>query len=322
MYYPPFEKWQTMEYRFKTHSDLIRSLHDKKSCREFLEQQRWNGMPVCPHCNHKSEHHYKLKFGGEFNGLYKCPKCRKRFTVTVGTMFEGSKLSLEKWFEAILEFLSNKKGISSIYLSKKIGVTQKTAWFILNRIRYNLSDPELTKLNGLVQIDETYMGGKSKGRFKFNRGRSLKQKTPVVGVLTTEKVYAIVAPDTTGKTLKTIVYGLVERGSTVVTDEWPAYRGISKAGYIHEVVTHHTRQYVNERGFHTNGIEGFWSHLKRGVRGIYHSASPKHLQLYCDEFAYRYSTRMMTDFERFMQFIVSMHRRLSYSELICEPMRL
>ena len=107
MYYPPFEKRQTMEYRFKTHSDLIRSLHDKKSCREFLEQQRWNGVPICPHCKQQSERHYKLKREGH----YKCKHCRKVFTVTVGTMFEGSKLPLEKWFEAILEFLSNKKGI-------------------------------------------------------------------------------------------------------------------------------------------------------------------------------------------------------------------
>lgn len=154
-------------------------------------------------------------------------------------MFEGSNIPLDKWFYAIYMFLSHKKGISSIQLSKDLGVTQKTAWFLLGRIRHNLNDWELPKFKGVVQIDETYVVGKNKGRFKFNRGRSIKQKTPVVGVLTDDKVYTIVVPDTGSRTLKTIVYGLVKAGSTVVTDEWVAYRGLSR-DYRHEVVTHHT----------------------------------------------------------------------------------
>ena len=231
-------------------------------------------------------------------------------------MFEGSNIPLDKWFYAIYMFLSHKKGISSVQLSKDLGVTQKTAWFLLGRIRHNMNDWELPKFEGVVQIDETYVGGKNKGRFKFNRGRSIKQKTPVVGVLTNDKVYTIVVPDTGSRTLKTIVYGLVKEGSTVVTDEWVAYRGLSR-DYVHEVVTHHTQNYVNERGFHTNGIEGFWSQLKRGLRGIYHVVTPKYLQMYCDEFAYRYNTRKLTDIQRFIGFLTKPTERIRLKELRC-----
>lgn len=304
-----------MVRELKTSWDLKRLMHDEKSCRELLEQKRWNGKPICPHCGTIDERHYKLKR----EGYYKCRHCRKMFSVTVGTMFEGSNIPLGKWFYAIDKFLSNKKGISSLQLSRDIGVTQKTAWFMLNRIRYNLNETEsylYDKFEGIVQVDETYIGGRNKGRFKFNRGRSLKQKIPVVGLLTDDRVYAIVVQNTSGKTLKTLIYGLVAKGSTVVTDEYKSYNRLSNE-YIHERVEHGIRNYVNERGFHTNGIEGFWSHLKRGLKGIYHVVRPKHLQLYCDEFAYRYNTRKMSDIQRFLQFLSRPSERLKYSELVC-----
>lgn len=304
-----------MVRELKTSWDLKRLMHDEKSCRELLEQKRWNGKPICPHCGTIDERHYKLKR----EGYYKCRHCRKMFSVTVGTMFEGSNIPLGKWFYAIDKFLSNKKGISSLQLSRDIGVTQKTAWFMLNRIRYNLNETEsylYDKFEGIVQVDETYIGGRNKGRFKFNRGRSLKQKIPVVGLLTDDRVYAIVVQNTSGKTLKTLIYGLVTKGSTVVTDEYKSYNRLSNE-YIHERVEHGIRNYVNERGFHTNGIEGFWSHLKRGLKGIYHVVRPKHLQMYCDEFAYRYNTRKLDDLQRFLQFIAKPTERLRYSELVC-----
>lgn len=297
----------------------MKSLPDALSCKNFLEKHRWNGAPVCPHCGCIDTNHYKLMFKGQFNGLYKCRHCRKRFTVTTGTMFEGSKVPLDKWFYAIYLFLSHKKGISSLQLSKDIEVTQKTAWFMLNRIRHNLNETKeflSNQFDDVVQVDETYIGGKSKGRFKFNRGRSTKQKIPVVGLLNDNRVYTLVVPDTSGKTLMTIIQGLVKPGATVVTDEWPAYNKVS-IEYVHEVVTHGTKQYVNKNGFHTNGIEGFWSHLKRGLKGIYHSVRPKHLQSYCDEFAYRYNTRTMTDTERFVHFLTKHTERLKYNELTC-----
>lgn len=297
---------------------LLKSLHDEQACREFLENQRWNGMPICPHCGCIDEHHYKLKFRGEFHGLYKCRHCRKRFNVMTGTMFEGSNVPLTKWFYAIYVFLSHKKGISSIQLSKDIDVTQKTAWFMLNRIRCNLLNEGIGLHDGVVQVDETYVGGRNKGRFKSNQGRSMKQKIPVVGVLSDDKVHAYVVSNTRCGTLEFIIYAFVKENSTVVTDGWGGYRYIDEYGYTHEVVEHGIRKYVNERGFHTNGIEGFWSQLKRGLKGIYHSVRPKHLQMYCDEFAYRYNTRRLTDMQRFLEFLVKPTKRLRYIELCNE----
>ena len=290
---------------------LIRTCHDDKTCREFLEEYRWQGMPICPHCQYVSDKHYRLKTKGEYNG--KCRHCKKIFTVTVGTIFEGSHVPLDKWFYAIYVFLAHKKGISSIQLSKDIGVTQKTAWFMLNRIRHNLLGKELEIFTGIVQADETYIGGKNKGRIWQNQGRSLKQKIPVAGLLTDDKVYPVVVPDTSSKTLQLIIYALVRAGSTIVTDGWKGYYGLSNH-YTHKIIEHSRGIYAKD-GYHTNGIEGFWSHLKRGLKGIYHTVSYKHLQKYCNEFAYRYNTRKLSDMQRFMQFITAHVERLKYADL-------
>lgn len=303
-----------MKHRAKSFIDLFNSLHDENSCREFLESERWHGDSICPHCHKQCSEHYKLKSKGVFKGLYKCKYCRKRFTVTVGTIFEGSHVPLKKWFYAIYVFLSHKKGISSTQLSKDIGVTQKTAWFILERIRYNLKDKVKVEFKTETQVDETYVGGRNKGRFKNVQGRSLKSKIPVVGLLSDGKAYTIVVPNTGGKVLKGIIDALVQKGSTVITDGWKGYFGLSKS-YRHEVVEHSTGEYVRN-GFHTNGIEGFWSHLKRGIMGIYHKVSPKHLFRYCDEFAFRYNTRDMSDIDRFIAFIISAISRVRCLDLI------
>lgn len=301
--------------QLKSLLDLLKTLHDKTSCREYLEGLRWQGIPKCPHCNCQCENHYKLKNRGEFNGLYKCIDCKKRFTVTIGTMFEGSNVPLNKWFYAIYVFLSHKKGISSIQLSKDIGVTQKIAWFMLNRIRHNMNRKANFFFNDVTQVDETYIGGKSKGRIWQNQGRSLKQKIPVVGLLSNDKVYTVVVPNVTSRILKGIIYELVVEGTTVVTDGLQSYKGLDKH-YNHQIVEHGNGSYVNKEGYHTNGIEGFWSQLKRGLKSIYHVVSPKHLSKYCDEFAYRYNTRLMGDMERFIEFISTTCKRLSYYDLL------
>lgn len=297
----------------KSFIDILKLLNDKTSCREFLEKYRWQGDPVCPHCGDRDKH-YKLKSRGEFQGLYKCKCCRKRFTVLIGTMFEGSNVPLVKWFYAIYIFLSHKKGISSVQLSKDIGVTQKTAWFMLNRIRHNCKGKIPIDFDGETQIDETYVGGKNKNRVKKNQGRSLKTKTPVVGLISNGKAYTIVVPNTGGKVLKTIVRTLVKQGSTIVTDGWKGYNGLSSE-YIHKVIEHSNGVYVKD-GFHTNSIEGFWSHLKRGIIGVYHLVSPKHLSKYCDEFEFRYNTRDMSDGLRFTMFIATSYKRLKYKDLV------
>ena len=167
--------------------------------------------------------------------------------------------------------------------------------------------------SGIVQADETYIGGKNKGRIWQNQGRSLKQKIPVAGLLTDDKVYPVVVPDTSSKTLQLIIYALVRAGSTIVTDGWEGYYGLSNH-YTHKIIEHSRGIYAKD-GYHTNGIEGFWSHLKRGLKGIYHTVSYKHLQKYCNEFAYRYNTRKLSDMQRFMQFITAHVERLKYADL-------
>jgi transposase-like protein len=228
-------------------------------------------------------------------------------------MFEGSNIPLKKWFFAIYMFLSHKKGISSVQLAKDIRITQKTAWFMLNRIRHNFKGKTHISFDNETQIDETYVGGKTYGRAKGTQGRSLKFKIPVVGLISNRKAYTMVVPNTGGKVLKTIVRTLVKQGSTIVTDGWKGYNGLSNE-YIHKVIEHSNGVYVKD-GFHTNSIEGFWSHLKRGIIGIYHLVSPKHLQKYCDEFEFRYNTRDMSDGLRFTMFVSTSYRRLKYKDL-------
>ncbi len=286
--------------KFTSFAQMLEILSDENTCREFLEHIRWGSEPICAHCGSKNKDHYKLNQKGEFKGLRKCKDCRKRFTVKVGTMFHGSSIPLRKWFIAIYIFSSHKKGISSLQLHRDLGVTQKTAWFMLSRIRNTFKPTSQEKISGVIQADETFVGGKNKNRHvdkkvKYSQGRSVKDKTPVFGIVNDGQVNTKVVSDTKAKTLKPIIEEMVKMGAIVVTDEWAAYNGLSK-DYQHEVVKHNKGEY-SKNGFHTNSIEGFWSLLKRGIFGIYHSASPKHLSKYCDEFSYRYNTRRVSDGE-------------------------
>ena len=253
---------------------MIDTLHTEEDCRLYLEDMRWHGEPVCPHCGSISKHHYKLTQNGEFKGLYKCKDCRERFTVRIGTMFEDSNLPLKKWFYAIFLFLSHKKGISSCQLARDIHVTQKTAWFMLHRIRHNIKDDDAT-FDDMTQMDETYMGGKSRSHGNGTQGRSLKEKTPIFGMVSDGLVYAQVVPNVQKTTLYPIIKERVRKGSTIITDELNVYNALGK-DYEHKTIPHKQHIYALN-GFHTNSIEGFWSHIKRGIKGIYHLASKKHL---------------------------------------------
>jgi transposase-like protein len=301
---------------------MLTALPDDGACRLYLESVRWtSGTPTCPHCGTVDDKAMQLKIKGVFRGMYKCRSCRERFTVTVGTMFEGSHIPLRKWFIAIYIFSSHKKGISSHQLASDLGVTQKTAWFMLGRIRNAFKLKTDTTMSGTVQADETYVGGKNKIRHKDKKvensqGRSVKNKTPVFGVVEADgMVHTTVVCDTKASTLKPLIEKMVEDGSIVVTDEWSAYYGLSN-NYDHKVINHKANEYCKD-GFHTNGIENFWSLLKRGIYGIYHQVSAKHLHRYCDEFSYRYNSRKITTGERFTFSLVNATTsKLTYKELI------
>lgn len=308
---------------------MIDTLHTEEDCREYLEDMRWHGEPVCPHCGSISKHHYKLTQKGEFKGLYKCKDCRERFTVRIGTMFEDSNLPLKKWFYAIFLFLSHKRGISSAQLARDIHVTQKTAWFMLHRIRHNIKDNDKT-FEDETQVDETYVGGKTSAKHqrrknykafkagKKDMGRSVSTKVPVMGLLSKGKVYTQVIADASATVLLDVIDRFIKKGSTVVSDGWSGYNNV-KDNYRHEVVQHSLGIYVNKRGFHTNGIEGYWSHFKRMIIGVYYLVSPKHLPKYCKESEFRYNTRDISDGERFNQFLQQSTERLYYGELLMKP---
>lgn len=306
-----------MKDNFKNLQELIIAFQDENVCRQYLAERRWkNGTPICPYCNH--EHAYTIENGKR----YKCKnkECHKKYSVTVGTILEDSNIPLSKWFIAIYIATAHKKGISSLQLGRDISVTQKTAWFMLHRIRELVRQKSFEQMTGIVEADETFVGGKNKNRHahkkvKQSQGRSVKDKTPVFGLIQRDgKLKTQVIPDTKAETLKPIIKEMVNNGTIIITDEWGSYNGLS-TNYTHEVIKHNDNEFV--RGdFHTNSIEGFWSLLKRGIYGIYHYASPKHLHRYCDEFEYRYNTRKTTDVNRFAASLNNINGRLTYNQLI------
>lgn len=301
-----------MNLQFNSLLQLLDYFKEESTCIEFLEQMRWKGEPKCPHCKCKKV--YRTNRG------FKCSSkdCRKKFTVKVGTIFENSKVKLRLWYAAIYLCTAHKKGISSLQLHRDLGVTQKTAWFMLHRIREMIREKNPQMLEGETQADETYVGGKNKNRHNDKKipnsqGRSVKDKTPVFGMINKGKVTTQVVSDTKEKTLKPIIDKMIKKGEILVTDEWNGYNSVSST-HEHHVIKHKEQQYMKD-GFHTNSIEGFWSLLKRGIYGIYHQVSPSHLTRYCDEFSYRYNTREIKDCERFVHSLGSIEGRLTYNQL-------
>lgn len=285
---------------------------DEVNCLKALEAIRWGKHPSCPDCGDKKC--YRLK-GGK---LLKCAKCYRIYSAKVGTIFEDSPLPLVKWFWAIYIFSNHKKGISSHQLAKDLGVTQKTAWFMLGRIRYAMKVLSFDKpLEGIVEADETYIGGRTrrKGDPPRKHGRGSENLTPVFGLVERGgNVIAKPVKRVNGATLQGEINARVKAGSTIMTDEFSSYNGLSK-NFTHETVNHSAQEYA--RGFaHVNNAENFWSMLKRGIVGIYHHVSDEHLHRYCDEFVYRQNTRRTTDAERFGKTLGQMNgRRLTYKQL-------
>jgi len=273
---------------FQSILDLIKAFPDEQTCINHLEELRWNGNVVSPF--DPASKVYKCA-----GNKYKCKNTGKYFNVRTATLFDNTKIDLQRWFLAIYIATSHKKGISSLQLGRDIDVTQKTAWFMLQRIRACFGLDNTGELCNEVEIDETYVGGKNKNRHEskkveFSQGRSHKDKSPVLGMIERSgKLVAKKIEDVKSETMTPEIVKIVKESATLYTDEWLGYKGVSKI-YDHSVVKHNEGEYVNGR-IHTNTIEGFWSLLKRGIFGIYHSTSKKHLQKYVDEFVFRYNSR-------------------------------
>lgn len=291
--------------------EVMQYFSNEETCKQHLEKLRWNGKPVCPFC--KSEKVYRTNRG------FKCgnKECYKKFSVTVGTFFENTKISLQKWFVAMYLCTSHKKGISSLQLAKDIKVAQKTAWFMLHRIREMMKDKAPQMLDSTVECDETYIGGKNKNRHysKKLEGKGTANKQPVFGLIERNgNVVAMPVQKADGDTLLPIIKKHVIEGSTLMTDEHGAYFYMD-AVYNHCVIRHSSKIYVNG-DIHTNSIENFWSMLKRGIIGVYHQVSVKHLAKYCNEFAFRYNTRKLDEQTRLDVAGMQCQGRLKYNDLI------
>lgn len=276
--------------KFNSLADLLLAFPDEQTCIEYLEERRWNGNVVSPY--DATSKVYKCK-----GNNYKCRNTGLYFNVKTGTLFHRSPIPLVKWYMAIWIITTHRKGISSVQLSKEIGVTQKTAWRMGMLIRECFGvDNSDTKLEGVIEIDESFIGGKNKNRHKDKKvkkcqGRSFKDKVPVFGMLQRGgNVVAKVVGNTKAKTLRKEILKTVKVGSTIYSDEWNY--GKLSSHYNHSWVDHCFGVY-GIGDVTTNSIESFWATIKRGIIGVYHKVSRKHLQRYIDEFVWRYNTRKL-----------------------------
>lgn len=293
--------------------EAIRYFSDPDVCTEFVASMRWPNGPTCPDCE-GSEHSYLST-----RRLWKCKACKKQFSVKVGTIFEDSPIPLDKWLAGIWLIANAKNGISSHEVARSLGITQKSGWFLLHRIRLAMSTGTFEKVSGEIEVDETYIGGKARNMHKDRRakkitGGGVKDKTPVFAVLERDgRVKAQVLPNTRKTTLQDAVRSSVEPGASIYSDAHHAYKGLSDE-YGHEVVDHAVA-YVDGK-IHTNGLENFFSLLKRGLGGTYVSVEPFHLFRYLDEQVYRYNHREDEDAGRFVRVVRQIvGRRVTYAAL-------
>jgi transposase-like protein len=282
-------------------SDLGGYFVDEDKARELLEQMRWGGNPACPHCGGADPYKITPKPGSSTRkGLWKCKACRKQFTVMVGSVFESSHIKPSKWIQAVYLQTASKKGISAHQLHRMLGVTYTTAWFMAHRLRHAMGkEPFASKLAGTVEVDETYVGARNKRGTRRGRPGPDSHKMPVVALIErgTGRVRAFPMPRVTAENLKEAIVSNVEQSATLMTDEFYSYRPIGRAMAKHEAVNHGRDEYVRGDA-HVNTAEGFFSLLKRGINGTYHHIGKGHLAKYCNEFAFRYENRKVSDAER------------------------
>jgi transposase-like protein len=303
-------------------SKLAKYFSDEDAARALLEDMRWGkDGAVCPHCGGVDP--YKLtpkatsKKPGR-KGLYKCRTCRKQFTVTVGTIFEDSHIPISKWLLALHLLASSKKGISAHQLHRNLGISYKGAWFMAMRLRHAAAQgPFAELLEGTVEVDETFIGGRRRGIQHRGRPGADSNKTPVVALVErgTGKVRAFPMMRVTADNLGKAIEANMRQNATLMTDEYSLYKQVAEdASMKHVTVNHRKEEYVRGDAY-TNTVEGFFSLLKRGVNGVFHHVSRGHLHRYCDEFAFRYENRRISDGARAAKLVLAAEgKRLTYKQ--------
>lgn len=301
-------------------NDLAQNFSDEDKARTFLEKMRWPDGVACPHCGVVGQA-YRLEPKADAKthvrkGVWKCGACREQFTVTVGTIFEDSHIPLNKWLMAIHLLCASKKGMSAHQLHRMLGVTYKSAWFMAHRIRYAMSQKPTDKLSGIVEVDETYVGGYQKGKPGRRFGKRTNKSAVVSLVERNGEVRSFRIGRVTSKNLRQVIGRHVERDSSLMTDDFRAYWPVGKKYASHNVVKHTEGEYSRVDGntiIHTNTVEGYFSILKRGINGVYHHVGKQHLHRYLSEFDFRYNSRKETDGERALQALKGFEgKRLTY----------
>lgn len=302
-------------------SQLAKHFSDEAAAWQLLERLRWPDGPVCPHCGVVGTAYYLAPLSGErktstgktsYRRVWKCADCRKQFSVLVSTIFEDTKIPLSKWLMAIHLMCAGKNGVAAFELHRQLGITAKSAWHMGHRIRMAMARPPLVdKLAGVVEMDETYIGGSA----KFAHGNRIPKKVAVVTLVERNgEARSQVMHTVNRENIKQVLTDHVERDAVLNTDGFPAYREPGQDFARHDVVNHADGEYVRGEAF-TNSVEGYFSQLKRSVDGTHHHVSERHLDKYLAEFDMRYSTRKLKDGERTERAIrQTVGKRLRYQE--------
>lgn len=302
-------------------TDIAPLLVDERKAGEAIEKLRWPEGVKCAHCDHAKV--YALKGPNPERKQWKCAKCRKKFSVTTNSIFAGSHIKLGHWIYAIFQMCSAKKGVSANQLKRELNISYKAAWFMCHRVRYAMEQEPLAGMlgkgeNAIVELDETYVGGKvGNNRHRKAKGSKAGQKTPVMTLIDREgDARTVKVPNVKKETLQKLAKPIVDKSANIVTDAHLSYGGLEQHFRSHHIVDH-SETFVRGVIFHTNFAESYHALLKRGIIGAFHHVSDKHLQRYLSEFDWRWNTRKWQDGQRAIETIkMAPRKRLTYQDVI------